>query len=140
MTSDKRWENLPSMESLKITEKFLQSETGQKIEKERQEREEHINLARNVQASFLTSVQKQHTEEIARQEKELILQEEGNAEAKKQTKLAEEAIVVAQQSRQIAEQSLDVSKNTRWLTVIALLLAGVGIVISVFSLWRSACP
>jgi len=40
MASAKRWGNVPGMELHKITKEFLRSPTGQKLEKERQEREE----------------------------------------------------------------------------------------------------
>ena len=92
MTSDKRWENLPSMESLKITEKFLQSEAGQKYERERLKDEQAKQRFSEFQDAFQTNAQKQHTNEVVRQEKALQLQEEDVKESKKQTALSEKAL------------------------------------------------
>jgi len=83
MTSDKRWENLPSMESLKIGEEIRKSDAGRAFEKQTKEREEHKNLARDIHASFLENVQKQRSDKTARQEKALQLQEKNIEELKK---------------------------------------------------------
>ena len=106
-------------------------EDGQKFGKQLQEAEQEKERIAELGNSIRDSLKKQQSDKIARQEKELILQEHGNA-------LQEEGNTESKKQTELAEKALRCSKWGIGIGIAAGLIAFVSLLISAIAMLFSA--
>ena len=118
--------NPPGTEAFRKTEEFFQNPAWQREAKRQQETENVRQDFQRFVASVEDSAQQQEAEKTIRDVQGLSLQQEGVSEAKKQTAFMERSITIAE-------------KSLRW-AVFAVILATIGVLISLVSLGFSITP